>query len=472
MILFERLFNRTFLSIFSYSLALCFTAIIATAKYEESAVLEKKITQQKASIQLHIATAENILIQGGMGALNHWLLAVEKEFPSRFYILNEQYKDLLNRTPPIQIEPLQDLFENQHEFIEPYQKNGVIIGHQIKNTDTQKVSILALIIPQPQPHFFARRTNEFWNVLIWSFIISLLSSGLIAYYLILPIRKLKDITQHLIEGNITVRPPKSLQKRTDDIGQLARDFDRLAHQLQASCEAQQKLLKEISRELRSPLARIQAAVELAQQQADHTLARALTRIGYEGKRLGALVDQLLKIPEISGVNRQPLREKLELLNIIDQVSEEAGFAAHQRNIKIEIVTTIKKATVCTRDNLIKNALTHVLHNAVEHTPNASSITIFLTEEKTSSENIFYVIKVKDEGNGVQERYLSQIFTSFFRVEESKNQGNHTGLGLAIAKSAIEQHGGSIFAENTKPGFMITMRIPAKSKIESISLMTR
>ena len=148
-------------------------------------------------------------------------------------------------------------------------------------------------------------------------ILSTLFSALIAWYLNAPLNQLKEFTRQLIEGDLSSRPPKWLQKRKDDTGEVARDFDRLAHQLQESYEAQQSLLKEISRELRSPLARMQVAVELAQQQADHTIARALTRIEFEGKRLGSLIDQLLKIPEISGVHRQPLKEKLDLLQVID-----------------------------------------------------------------------------------------------------------------------------------------------------------
>jgi len=471
MIAIDRFVNRTFLTLFLYSSVFCLAGMLATIQNEEQTVIEKKIEIQKASMQIHIATAWNLYQQGGFASLQHWLIETEKEYPNRFYLFDAEKKDLLKRTPPIDIDELWPLLQTQQVFIEPLDKNGIIMGQKLVSADKPPFFLAGLLFSQYTPSFWERRNSFFWKSIVGCLILSTLFSALIAWYLNATLNQLKEFTRQLIEGDLSSRPPKWLQKRKDDTGEVARDFDRLAHQLQESYEAQQSLLKEISRELRSPLARMQVAVELAQQQADHTIARALTRIEFEGKRLGSLIDQLLKIPEISGVHRQPLKEKLDLLQVIDQTIEEANFAAHQHSIKIEIITPLKKATVSTRNNLLKNALTHIIQNALEHTPKQSTITVSLQEEKASNYQTFYVLRVKDEGQGVPERYLSQIFTSFFRVDDSRNQGNHTGLGLAIAKSAIEQHGGSIFAENTKPGLMITMRIPATaaSNMEKINL---
>ncbi|PPD20540.1 MAG: two-component sensor histidine kinase [Methylomonas sp.] len=290
--------------------------------------------------------------------------------------------------------------------------------------------------------------------IIAGIIASILFSAGLAWYFAMPIHNLRRVFADLAQGNLDTRVAHLMSKRRDELADLGRDFDHMAEQLQVLMHAQQRLLHDVSHELRSPLARIQASIGLAQQQPEK-LPAMLERIERESQRMSDLIGEILVLSRLeTGVITGSVHE-FDIGAVIDEVIDNASFEAKQKRVVINyqgIASTLANGN----EELIYRAIENVVRNAVQYCKECGEVNV---KADYFLENARLCLVVDDQGPGVAPSDLTAIFEPFFRSGKSRKPDS-VGLGLSIAYRSIVAHGGSIKASNLpQSGLRMQIEIP-------------
>ena len=275
---------------------------------------------------------------------------------------------------------------------------------------------------------------------------SLLFSAVFATYLSRPIRHLRKVSNRLAEGDLDARVSHLIGGRNDELSDLGQDFDFMAMRLQTLLNAQRQLLHDVSHELRSPVARMRLAVGLAQQQPDK-VAMALARIEREAERLDELLGQMLTLARLeSGLNNEH-QEKVGIDELLDEVVRDVRFEAQAAGQRIDYQPRVK-ADIQGQRELLRRAFENVIRNAIKYGGSHGPVEITLDREPGDR----LTLTIRDHGPGIPDDALASVFQPFFRLPgQAVRQANGYGLGLAIAKRAIDKHGGSIRLANASDG---------------------
>lgn len=298
-----------------------------------------------------------------------------------------------------------------------------------------------------------------WTFLPYYFIV-LGATGVLGWLawigVVLPIRRIASTIAVFGHGNFSLRVQT---RREDEIGQLGRSFNQMAERLERLILNERRLLADISHELRSPLARLKFAVKLARTSQDSNAA--LDRIERDINRMACLVADLLEItsveddPALQEMSPVPLRE------VVDEVVRDCSVEADFRGCGIQVEGALSGALTSNRE-LLRRAVENVLRNAIRYSPRDSAIRVTLAEADHK-----VLVVVRDYGPGVSPEFLGRIFDPFFRVEEARvASGGGSGLGLSIAKRAVQLHRGTIVAENASPGLRICITIPMQTTVSA------
>ena len=274
-----------------------------------------------------------------------------------------------------------------------------------------------------------------WLRLLLAVIISGAISYGISRYLTRPLKNLQQASRALADGDLATRIAVPV-KGGDETSELARDFNSMAEQLQAKIQAQKRLLGDVSHELRSPLARMRVALALAEKEPSRT-AEQLHRIELETERLDTLIEQLLTAPD----TRTHMEDSIDLVALLREVCDDAGFEAQAQNKRLQLACAAADAVVRSHADLLKKAFENVIRNAVHYTLPGTCVRVRLTRQGTN-----WLVCIEDQGPGVPDDQLEKIFEPFYRIDEARQrETGGFGLGLSIARRAIEQHGGTICA---------------------------
>jgi two-component system sensor histidine kinase CpxA len=397
--------------------------------------------------------ASQALDNGGRDGLARWLEAIPQTRNVSLYVLDHPGHDILDRQPPFGVVRTfrrhRDHFrERAHEEKDPRNLRRARPLTQL--VAANGAAFTFIVAPSHIP-------DSFWagaDARILLLIMALLSSGLVSYALAKaisrPVQKLRNATHALADGNLAIRVADSIGRRRDELGMLGRDFDSMAEKLQSAVEQQTELSRNISHELRSPLARMRVAVELAKREAGNL--PEFDRLEAEAERLDDLIGQILSYTRLdAGAAREA--ELVDLADVIHEVAENVNFECRAENIEAVSVTTSVHESPDFRGHrdALLSAIENVVRNAVTHSPPNSDVNICLScSGKTAH------IEVRDHGAGVAETDLARLFEPFFRTRQSaESSSDHgTGLGLAIAARAIHLHRGQISAENPADGGLL------------------
>ena len=281
----------------------------------------------------------------------------------------------------------------------------------------------------------------------------LFMAGLVCYglarYLTAPIRKLRTATQRFASGDLQTRVGAAMGKRRDELADLGRDFDLMAERIEGLMQSQQRLVGDISHELRSPLARVNVALELARQKSGADAASSLDRIEKETARLNELIGQLLTLSKLESGMQKSAPEEINFSMLVQDVVADADYEARNKNRVVRIVS-LDDCKISGSAELLRQAVENVVRNAIRYTPEKSEVEISLQQRDNQ-----IALRVRDHGAGVPEERLQDIFRPFFRISESRDrQSGGVGLGLSITARAVQLHRGAIKAVNAPDGGLI------------------
>ena len=409
-----------------------------------------------------VSAASLILHKGGEDVLRSYLEESRNTPMPPVYAINEFGKDLLNREiSPETIEQAKSLAVSNSSAV-----------RRIKTDDGQTYLMFAIfpknnqdkarIVPPPFEHehpAFDKLEHLHpnpptpWLPIVLGFFVSLIFSGALAWYFAKPIRQLRTAFAAVAKGNLNTRSDLTMVQRHDELADLGLSFDHMVNQIQLLVNAQQRLLHDVSHELRSPLARIQAAIGLAYQKPDK-MPLMLERIEKEAQRMNDLIGELLALSRLEAGVIGKL-EVIDINELIAEMVEDALLEADSKNVSIKLNTT-EEIFIKGYYGLLSRAIENVLRNSIKHTRNNSEVTV--STNLVASDHQLY-IGITDQGLGVAENELSAIFEPFFRGSNSQ-KSQSIGLGLTIAQKAIEAHNGKISASNRKEGgFRVEIYLP-------------
>ena len=314
--------------------------------------------------------------------------------------------------------------------------------------------------PQQKPWLsnFNKRTRG------WSFfrlLIALCISALVCYflarYLSKPILKLRNTVNDLGKGNFKTNVAAQFANRNDEISELASDIDDMAAKLREQFERREDLLRDISHELRSPLARMRIASELIKSRTADPSRKEIKQLESDIALIDELIGEILTFSRLIDKNKPPEFEHIDIKELLEDILKNANFEAKSLNKQV-ILQCKPEANYHLHANeaLIQRALENVIRNAIKYTPATTSVRV-----KLERDSDFINVAITDHGPGVPNEQLEKVFEPFYRVSDSRSrESGGSGLGLAITKRAIELHKGKILAANTSSaGLVITIQLP-------------
>jgi two-component system, OmpR family, sensor histidine kinase CpxA len=280
---------------------------------------------------------------------------------------------------------------------------------------------------------------------------ALLVSSLICYlltlYLTTPILRLRSVAQQIAAGQLSMRAEPAMEARRDELGDLVRDFNRMADKTEQLIHSQRQLLYDVSHELRSPLARMNVALDLLRGRVHED--PALDRIEIDLQRLNEMIGRLLTIAKLEATSTLQTSESVDLAELLASVTTDANFEAQEKGSHVEILQTAD-LTILGDPNLLRSAIENVLRNALRFTQPGT--TVEATLQTNSAIGSGATLSIRDHGPGLPENELTNIFKPFYRVTDSRSRDSGgAGLGLAITERVIRLHGGSIQATNDPNG---------------------
>ncbi|KII79290.1 envelope stress sensor histidine kinase CpxA [Vibrio renipiscarius] len=261
----------------------------------------------------------------------------------------------------------------------------------------------------------------------------------LAWALSQPARKLERAARRVAKGEFVVDP--SLEKGTSEFRQAGSAFNQMVQDVNQMISGQQRLLSDISHELRSPLTRLRMATALATRKQGESAE--LTRIDTEAQRLEQMISELLELSRMQ-LDSHTDREIQPLSSLWEAILSDAQFEAEQMG-KILNYSAIPEQSISGKPKLLMSALDNIVRNAIHYSLDTIDVAITVTKEQVT-------VTVDDNGDGVPEEELQAIFRPFYRVSTARDRvSGGTGLGLAITESAVRQHSGTIEASRSPLG---------------------
>jgi two-component system, OmpR family, sensor histidine kinase CpxA len=445
------LFLRIFLSFWAAQALFLALAIIVTNAMRPARDPAAETLRTRA-----LTEAVNAYITGGQHDAGEYLEEFQHTQHVRAYIYDPAGREITGRLAPPWVEDMARTGQSlHHSWIDSMLPDRMFRQSQV--FDGQRYTLVVEHPPGPRV-FFGPHGIPGLGILI-----AVISSGLVCYLLAWsmasPVTRLRQAAQRMTAGDLSARAGPPLRGRRDELAQLMRDFDQMAERIESLVDAQSRLLKDVSHELRSPLARLSVALGLARHKAAPELESALNRIELETDRLNQLIQRLLTISRLEAGTDGLHRSRLSLRELVEQVAHDADYETPGR---CRVVADTSDEYLADADpDLLRSAVENVVRNATRYTHDGSAVEIRLEREGADLSHDI-IVRVLDSGPGVPEQELEKIFQPFYRLDDARNrQTGGAGLGLSITDRAVRLHGGLVRASNrSEGGLAVEIRIPA------------
>jgi two-component system sensor histidine kinase CpxA len=289
---------------------------------------------------------------------------------------------------------------------------------------------------------------------------ALLVSGVICYlvtrYLTAPVFRLRAAARRLAEGELSARA-HGIRPRHDELGELIQDFNYMAGRVEELVTSQRQLISDMSHELRSPLARVNATLGVARQRLGENAL--FDRMEQDTERLNELIGRLLTVARLDMNAAAPEMRRTDLTALVSGIVEDARWEARARDAGVEFACD-GPCEVDANPDLLRSAIENIIRNAVRHTTRETVVEVRL---ECGGRGAAALVRVSDRGPGVPPTELANIFRPFYRIADARDrQSGGAGLGLAIAARVARVHGGSVSAENRPGGGLeVVLTLPSQ-----------
>ena len=394
--------------------------------------------------------ASAALASAGRDGLKVWLSNYTEAGGIRILVIERNGRELLDRPIP---RTLVAMLNRQRRAPPPDRERRDPDNFRPARTLTQLIGpdgsrYTFFLVPRRDSLFFENGLPARGILLFVALLVSAVMSLLMARTVSKPVQQIRDATREIAEGNLDSRVAESVSKRSDELGLLGRDFDAMADSLFRSAALQTELSQNVSHELRSPLARLRVALELARQKAGDLTE--FDRIDQESERIDELIGQILSYSRIEAITDAD-KQRVNLNELLSDVVDDVNFECRSSGAGATSVRADLGEIIHCHAHVgsIRSAIENILRNAVRHTKRDSEVAVALSRNANG-----IVITVEDEGPGVKPAEIDQMFEPFFRTSLTAGDHSGTGLGLAIVRRAVELHGGSVRAANRHEGGLI------------------
>jgi signal transduction histidine kinase len=384
--------------------------------------------------------AQHAFDTGGRTALAGYFQRLSRYFPDSRRLVDARNRDVITG---------EDLSADLARAIDRPPTPGLLPFRppQLFVVTSSDVRHRLLVTAGPPPHA-AQNLLPWYG---WILALTALLCCALALHLTLPLRRLRATVDRFGRGDLTVR---SRSMRQDEIGDLARAFDLMAQRLESLLGAQRRLLQDVSHELRSPLTRLEFALELARTSENREAP--WQRIRRDVDRLREMVEALLQVTRAEASAVAPQFEPVSLPDLVASVVDDCRIEAESRACRIAIEPP-GDVTVMADAELLRRAVENVVRNAVNHAPSGTDVEVRYRVSPAA-----VTLDVRDHGAGVPEPLLPELFKPFFRVESDRDRlTGGVGLGLSIAQRAVLLHHGRIEAANARPGLCVSIELPVE-----------
>ncbi|MEO8224620.1 MAG: ATP-binding protein [Gammaproteobacteria bacterium] len=430
--------TRLYLRIFLYFwlvilLTLAITVSVNRVSSRADVDRERAVTL-RSSLDALAAQAQQALTAEGAAGLRRWLQTEVAERPEpRLLIVAPDNQELLGRDLPPGPPHMLDLMRR----LDDGRKAPRRLPARVLREASGAHYLMFVPLPRGGGPKWLMQPDARRNFLLVLFLVSGGLCFLLARYLTRPIQALRLAGSRLAGGDLGARVGSAVGARRDEIGALAREFDRMAERVQELVGAQQRLLRDVSHELRSPLTRLHTAVGLIRQRTGDTTDPDLDRIQREAERLDTLIGQILSFSRLQALT-MPDWQTVDLGGLVRDVVADASFEGQASGKHVHCDVELERS-VLGDEALLRSAIENVVRNALEHARSDVAVTVSATSANA------LLVTVTDDGPGVPAELLGRVFEPFYQVPGGGAAGRGFGLGLAIAARAMELHQGSIRA---------------------------
>lgn len=452
--LFWRIFIATWIATV---LLLVAFAWVGTANFETEKIPGMDITRLQASLDDLLGRTTRELRHEGEEASRQWLRAAADFGPAQVYVFKTDGSELLGRavSPKVQGAATQLLANLRDETQDNDSYSAERMRGRIVHTRGHDTYVL---VAAREGNFFlrllTRRPLWFWQNIAVAAMGSALLSVLLAWYVASPLQRIRASTHRFAEGDLDARVGEIRFGRSAEIVALGSEFDAMAARIKALIESHRRLVRDVSHELRSPLARQRVALELARDGDPAQVASSLDRIECEAGRLEAMLAQSLELSRLETASVDA-HDHIALDVLLEDVILNAAYEGAPRGRKVVLA---ERAQLVLEGSYtaLHSAFENVIRNALAYTTDGSTVSVRLACVAGNAQ-----ISVRDHGPGVAEAELARIFEPFYRTDSARTRSSGgTGLGLAIAQRAIARHKGTISARNAVDGGLeVTIKLP-------------
>ncbi|HEY1182295.1 MAG TPA: ATP-binding protein [Rhodocyclaceae bacterium] len=476
----QRLFWKLFLSFWVALLLFALGVLYAASAYLD-ATRERYDAQDPRARNESVFASAQTAADGGYAALQAWARHVDDTELVPVLILDAQEKDILGREPSARaLARLAFLTKNYAQ--DQDRKQGPLRDPEAGPNaeppgarDHRPPKRFPLLLPDGHEYWLVpdfqgatlgrliSRPRVVAAQLILATLIGAAVCLALAAYLTAPLRRLREATVAYGSGDFSYRVMPTLGKRSDEIVDLAQSLDTMAERIDALIASQRGLLRDVSHELRSPLARVQVALGLARQRIGSQADVELKRIETEMERLNELIGRIIDFSRLDAGLNPIHHDALRLEQLLADVAEDARIEAEAK--QCTIATWLPQQAPFSGDAaLLASAVENVLRNALRHSPVGGEVTLSLARSQG-----YWHIAIADQGQGIPDALQARVFEPFFRVDDHRNPQGGIGLGLAIARQAVVAHGGNIELKNrSEGGLQVTISLPEQLHQEKAS----
>lgn len=434
-------------------------AWITTSKFENEKIPGLDITRLQAKMDDLLVRTSRELRHDGLDEARQWLRSAPDFSAISVYIVAADGSELLGRTPPPRVHEaaaaiLAQMAAGERSWTPPAEGER-LRARALRTRDGNAYAAVAILEGSFFSRLFLRRPSPFWTNLGLAMVVSALFAALLAWYVAAPLTRIRDSTRRFAGGDLGARVGQLRFGRSAEVVALAVEFDTMAERIKALIDSHRLLVRDVSHELRSPLARLRVALELAREGDARQVQAALDRIEHESDRLEAMLAQALELSRLETTPRTA-RDHVALDELLGDVITNADYEGAPRGRKVVLADCERLPTVGSYSALY-SAFENVIRNALAYTADGSTVSVRLQRDAGG----YAVVRVRDHGPGVPEAELARILEPFYRTDAARlRSSGGTGLGLAIARSAIERHGGRIAARNADGGGLeVSIRLP-------------